>query len=236
MKKLISLFRQLTLFEWCLWLCSLFAISLSFVISGILHVFTLNNLLNMLGSLIGVTSLIFIAKGRVFGLYLMVIFCLFYGYVSLTFKYYGELATYIFMALPTTITSIVSWTKNPYEKGNGEVKISPLNKTKIIAISVLTAIITVLFYLILKYFNTANLIISTLSIATSLIAASLIVVRSPYYALGYALNDLVLISLWIFASVSDLSYLPMVICFITFSVNDTYGYVSWKTRAKLQNK
>ncbi len=217
-----------------MWSCSMLAIAVSFTISSIVGEFELKNLLNMLGSLIGVTSLIFIAKGRIFGLYLMVVFCLFYGYVSLTFKYYGEMLTYLLMSLPTTIASIVTWTKNPYENGRGEVKISPLNKTKILVISLLTVVVTVSFYFILKYFNTPNLLVSTLSVTTSFIAASLIIVRSPYYALGYTLNDLVLVALWVLASITDISYLPMVICFVTFSVNDTYGYVSWKKRAKAQ--
>lgn len=205
------------------------AIIVSFIVGGNKDAF------NLIGSLIGVTALIFIAKGRIFGLCLMVVFCLFYGYVSITFRYYGEMLTYLLMSLPTTVASIVTWAKSPYEKGKGEVKIASLTKTKITAIVFLAAATTAIFYFILEYFNTANLIISTVSVTTSFMAAALMVVRSPYYALGYTANDIVLIILWTLASIADISYLPMVICFATFMVNDTYGFISWSRRKKQQS-
>jgi nicotinamide mononucleotide transporter PnuC len=230
MKKFISLFKELTVFEWCLWICSVLIITVSFLIGSE------KDILNLIGSIIGVTALIFIAKGRVFGLILMTVFSIFYGYVSFTFKYYGEMLTYLLMSLPTTLLSIISWVKNPYEKGKGEVKVGNITIKKACVILVLTALVTTAFYFILKYFNTANLTVSTVSVATSFIAASLMFVRSPYYALGYTLNDLVLIVLWTLASIADISYLPMVICFATFTVNDTYGFISWHKRQKQQQQ
>ena len=85
-----------------------------------------------------------------------------------------------------------------------------------------------LWYFILKHFNTANIIPSTLSVATSFIAVYLTFRRSPYFALAYAANDVVLIVLWTLAAVEDISYLSVIICFILFLVNDLYGFVSWK--------
>ena len=75
-----------------------------------------------------------------------------------------------------------------------------------------------IFYFILKVLNTKNIIISTLSITTSFIAASLQALRSRYYALAYSLNDLVLIILWSLAIKEDLSYLSLVICFIIWQI------------------
>ena len=94
----------------------------------------------------------------------------------------------------------------------------------------------VIFYFILKYFNTANLVLSTFSVLTSFFAASLTFLRSPYYALGYAANDVVLIILWVLASVENPGYIPMVMCFVVFFVNDVYGYISWKRMAEMQKK
>ena len=56
---------------------------------------------------------------------------------------------------------------------------------------------------ITKKLNTPNLIFSTISVVTSFFAASLTMLRSSYYALGYASNDIVLIILWILASIKD---------------------------------
>ena len=69
---------------------------------------------------------------------------------------------------------------------------------------------------------------------TSWIASYLTFLRSPYYALGYAANDLVLIILWILAAQTDLSCLPMVLCFVMFFANDLYGFYSWQKMQKRQ--
>ena len=90
----------------------------------------------------------------------------------------------------------------------------------------------VLFYS--EHFNTANILPSTLSVATSFIAVYLTFRRSPYFALAYAANDVVLIVLWILAAKENISYLSVIICFLMFLVNDLYGFVSWKRMEKRQ--
>jgi len=69
----------------------------------------------------------------------------------------------------------------------------------------------------------------------SFLAASLTFLRSPYYALAYAANDVVLILLWSIASLSDPSYLPMLVCFFLFLANDLYGYINWKRMQSRQS-
>ena len=66
--------------------------------------------------------------------------------------------------------------------------------------------------------------------------AALTYLRSPYYALGYAANDVVLIVLWVLASVVDISYLSMVVCFIMFLVNDLYGFINWRRMQRKQGQ
>lgn len=86
----------------------------------------------------------------------------------------------------------------------------------------------ILFYFILEYFDTANIIPSILSVTTSFLAVYLTFRRSPYFALAYAANDIVLIILWIWASMYDARYISVVVCFIAFLVNDIYGFISWR--------
>lgn len=100
---------------------------------------------------------------------------------------------------------------------------------------ILTAIITLAFYYILVYFNTANIIPSTISVTTSFLVVYLTFRRSVYYAIAYAANDIVLIILWILATFSDISYLSVVICFVVFLINDIYGFVNWSKMQKKQN-
>ena len=65
--------------------------------------FDRENYLTLAASLIGVTSLIFNAKGHPIGQVLMVIFSLLYGIISYTFAYYGEMVTYLGMTMPMAV-------------------------------------------------------------------------------------------------------------------------------------
>ena len=101
---------------------------------------------------------------------------------------------------------------------------------------ILAAVVTVVFYYILTYFHTANIIPSTLSVTTSFVAVYLTFRRSPYFAVAYASNDLVLIVLWVMASFADVKYVSVVVCFVAFFVNDIYGFVNWKKMERRQSE
>ena len=221
-------FKDLSRFEFCLWIFSVTVIFLSFLFSGG------GNFMTMLASLIGVTALIFVAKGYVIGQVLTVIFAVFYGIVSFYFRYYGEMITYLGMTAPSAIAAVISWLRHPF-KETKEVKVNKLNGKLWVLLAILTTVITVAFYFILSAIGNANIIFSTVSVSTSFIASYLTFFRSPYYALGYAANDLVLIVLWTMATFENISYLPMIACFIMFLINDLYGFYNWQKMKKKQN-
>ena len=54
------------------------------------------------------------------------------------------------------------------------------------------------------------------------------------FAAVYALNDIVLIVLWVIASLEDVSCVTMVMCFIVFLINDLYGLINWLKMQKKQ--
>ena len=220
-------FKDLSRFELTLWISSLITVSGAFIISG------LGNYLTLLSSLIGVTALIFVAKGYVLGQLLTVIFALFYGFISLHLKYYGEMITYLGMTAPMAIFATISWIRHPYQQ-TAEVEVKRLNKFQIIIMLIATAVVTFAFYFILKALGTASLLLSTISVATSFIASYLTFMRSSFYGLGYGANDIVLIILWTIASVEDISYIPMVICFVMFFINYCYGFFNWQKIEKRQ--
>ena len=221
-------FRSLSRFELILWIVSAVTVTVSFFCSADRDPFVLA------ASLIEVTALIFIAKGNVLGQILIIIFSLLYGYVSFKQAYYGELITYIFMSGGIAVFATISWIRHPYKEHS--VKIAKLRAMDFVGIGILTLVVTVAFYFILGYFNTNNLIVSTLSVATSFAASMLTVRRSPLYALAYTLNDVVLIVLWICSAISDPSSIPMVACFTIFLLNDVYGFVNWLRMQKEQAK
>ena len=199
-------------------------------------IFDRENYLTLIASVIGATALIFNAKGNPIGQILIVIFSVFYGIISFTFAYYGEMITYLGMTAPMAVAALISWLRNPYNGNKAEVEVNSLKNVEYVFMIALTGIVTVIFYFILKAFHTANLIPSTLSVTTSFIAVYLTWRRSPYYALAYAANDIVLIILWILAALSDFSYLSVIICFIMFLINDIYGFINWSKMQRRQQR
>ena len=228
MKGLKSICKYFSKGELILWFLSVITITVSFLL------FDRENYLTLVASLIGVTSLIFNAKGNPFGQLLMVVFSMLYGIISYSFSYYGEMITYMGMTGPMAFFALVTWLRNPYKGKRSQVKVNTIGRREVFFTIVLTAAVTALFYFILEYFNTANLFFSTLSVTTSFAAVYLTFRRSPYFALIYALNDIVLIILWVYASLSDITYLSVVICFFMFLVNDIYGFLSWLKMEKKQ--
>ena len=226
MKKLINYFTKAEIILWC---SSVVMIFLSFIISQD------SGYLGFVASLIGVTALILCAKGNPLGQVFMIVFCCMYTYISYTFSYYGEMITYACMSLPMAAVSLISWLRHPFKGNKAEVKVNRLKGKEYIIMLALTVVVTVTFYYILRAFNTANLIPSTFSVTTSFAAAYLTYRRSPYYALWYVANDIVLIVLWTLAAMKDISYVSVIICFVTFLANDIYGFISWRKMEKRQS-
>ena len=191
--------------------------------------------LNLINTILGLTALIFIAKGNPFGQFLTIVFSIIYGIISFSFKYYGELITYVCLTGPAAIASLISWLKNL----NGEkleVKVNELKYKEYIFLFFLSSIVSIVFYFILNALNTNNLLLSTFSVFTSFTASYLTFRRSRFYALGYIANDIVLIVLWTLASFSSKEYISVVICFIFFLINDLYGFINWNKLYKNQTK
>ncbi len=230
MKKIRNPFINLNIFEWILWIFSLATIISAFFAVGS------TDYAKLATSLLGVTALIFAAKGDAFGMIIMIIFSLTYSFVSFSFGYYGEMIIYLCMQLPCCTASLVSWLRHPSDKGTAEVKIGRFKK-KYLAILIPAAIcITTAFYFILRAFNTENLIVSTVSVTTSFVALFLMILRVPVYAIAFIFNDIVLIVLWSLACVQDIGCLSLAVTFGIFLINDSYTFICWTKRKRREEK
>ena len=220
--------RSLSRREWALWLASLAVVLIANLMTPE------PDPLTMAAALVGVTSLVFAAKGNVWAQILMIVFSILYGVISFRFRYWGEMITYLGMTLPMAVWSTVTWLKNPSKENGSEVAIQMLARRHLTLLAVSTVAVTAVFYFILKALDTPSLFFSTVSVITSFLAAALTMLRSSYYAMGYAANDVVLIVLWVMASMDDPAYIPVAVNFGIFLLNDLYGFVSWKKREVLQ--
>ncbi len=217
---IIESIKHLNKLEKIIWIVSLSTLLISFLI------FKTNNYLTIITSLIGATALIFVGKGDPIGQLLTIIFSLLYSIISFECHYYGEMITYAGMTLPSAYIAMICWLKHPYTKR--EVKVSTLTIKNIILLLLSSIFVTIIFAYILIYFNTAHIYFSIISVTTSYLASMLTILRNPYYAIAYSFNDIILIILWILATISNINYLPMVINFIIFLINDLYGFIRWQ--------
>ena len=223
-----KLFRYFTPAEKALWLSSVLLILAS------ARLFPGGGPLTLIASLTGVTSLLFNAKANPVGPLLMVVFSILYGIISFSARYYGEMFTYLGMTGPMSVLALISWVKNPYQGQRAQVHIARLSKRAAVLILLLTLLVTGLFYYILKACGTANLPLSTISVATSFLAVALTYLRSPLFALAYAANDGVLIALWLLAG--DSGSWAVAVCFLVFLLNDSYTYYNWRRLQRRQEK
>ncbi len=220
--------KYFTPVEISLWTVSVLCITVSFLLFGA------GNYLSLAASLVGVTSLVLNAKGNPMGQALMIIFSIMYGCISWATRYYGEMITYLGMTLPMAVMALISWLRNPFRGNKSEVAVNQLPGKEIPFMLLLTGAVTIAFYFILDALHTDNLIPGTLSVTTSFLAVYLTFRRSPWYAVAYAANDIVLIILWAIAASKDSSYLSVLVCFAMFLVNDLYGFHSWIKMGKHQ--
>lgn len=219
MKKIKNYFST---FEIYLWITSVVLITASYLI------FDRSSILTLIASILGVTAILLNAKGNPIGQGLMVIFSIIYGIISYGFAYYGEMITYLGMTMPMSIIALIAWLRNPFKGNKAQVEVNRITKTETLFMIILSALVTLGFYFILRAFGTANLIPSTISVTTSFVAVYLTFRRSPYFSLLYAANDIVLIVLWVMASFHSISYISVVVCFVMFLINDLYAFISWR--------
>lgn len=207
--------------ELALWGASVLLITGSFLL------FDRSNVPVLLASYIGVTSLIFSAKGHPVGQLLMVAFSVIYGIISFLGQYYGETITYLGMTCPMAIFALISWVRNPFQGNRSQVAVNRIARLEVLAMAALSILVTGVLGQLLRHFHTQQLLLSTISVTTSFLAVYLTFRRSPYFALAYAANDVVLVLLWTFAAREEPSYFSVSVCFAIFLINDLYGFVSW---------
>ena len=218
-----KIFKDWTRFEQILLLGSLITI----ITAGI---FCKSNILTIVCSVTGIFVALTQAKGKVISQFIGLILVVLYSILSYQNKYYGEVLIYIFIMFPLFISGIISWIKNIDKETNTVIE-NKLNKKEWIILILISVILFIGLYNLLKYFNTSQLFVSTLSMVMSLFATYLVVRRSKYGFLFYICNDIILFILWGIPVISgNVLLMPMLFNPIINFVNDCYAWKSWNER------
>ena len=176
---------------------------------------------------IGFFSALNQAKGHVVGQIVGVLLAILYSIMSYNNKYYGEVIIYLIIILPLYISGIYTWLKNK-DKKSEKVKQNNLSGKELYSLLGINIALFVGLYFLLKYFNTNNLLVSTISMNINLTATYLLVRRSRYSFLFYLINAFILLILWGLPVLKgNLLLLPMVFDAILLLINNIYGLHSW---------
>ena len=172
------------------------------------------------GDLIGVIAILVVLLGLIFEILYLFVYPLFkMRYCKVGDVYYKNLKD-----------------KNPFEKNKLEVEIANLTKKDYLIMLISSISVTTIFYFILDLFGTANIVVSTISVFTTFTAVFLTYKRSEFFALGYLVNDIVLIVLWLMACVTDIKYISVVAGFFAFMFMDSYTFINWSRMKKRQQR
>ena len=203
------------------------------LISAVAIVFK-SDVLTTICSIVGIITALLLAKGKNSGQLFGILITILYSIVSFKNKFYGEVIIYIVLMLPMYIIGIVSWIRHQNKETN-TVDVNKINYKEWFIVSLSSIIIFIGIYFLLKYFNTNELIVSSISVVASLFAIYLQIRRSRFSFYFYIINDLILIVLWgIPIIIGNILVLPMVFNPIINLINDSYGVYNWKKLEKEQ--
>ena len=206
----------------------------SIIIVSLIGIIYKSDLLTMSCSIVGIITALLLAKGKNLGQFFGVLITLLYSVVSFKNKFYGEVIIYIFLMLPMYIVGIISWIKHQ-NKATNSVEINKITNREWIIIFIVTVIIFIAVYFLLKIFNTSEILVSTFSVIASLFAVYLQIRRSRFSFYFYVINDLILIILWGIPVVKgNFLLLPMLFNPIINLINDSYGIINWRNLEKIQ--
>ena len=223
----LKLFKNWNIFEIVFLFACLLGLTLCFIFG------VDKNVLSFIASLVGVVSVLMVAKGLVIAPFVSIVYNVLYSIIAITQKYYGEAIIYIALMMPISIFSIISWLRNKNSNNRAVVKQNNIHKKEYLYLSLVTIVSAIAFYFLLKALNTNELIVSTLSLITSAVASYLTLRRSKYYALDFIANDIILIIMWaIVVKKSGIGYLPTLLSFVIFLLNDIYGFIHWSLEQK----
>ena len=223
----MKLLKEWTIFEKILLFGSII------VISSVGLVFK-SDLLTTSCSLLCIITVLLIAKGKNIGQVLGVLVTIMYSVVAYKNKYYGEVLINLLLMLPLYIIGIITWINHKDEKTNF-VEINSIQKKEWIIVAIVFICAFIGIYNLLKFFNTNELIVSTISVLVSIFAAYLQMRRSRYSFSFYLINDIVLMFLWGIPVIhGNYTLFPILLNPMVNFINDMYGSYNWKRTEKIQ--
>jgi len=184
------------------------------------------------------------SQGKLLGVYIGIVECLMYVYISYQSQLYGEIIKMAAINIPLNILTVINWSKNLKEQKNGDAKnqnessviIRKLNKSTIVWIPLILAVLYVPSYFGLKALNTGALILSAATLTLTIFNKILNSLRFKESWIFGIISGIISTILWaqvfiinITTTGFNLLELPVILGMVACLINSFYGYSMWKT-------
>ena len=185
------------------------------------------------------------SRGKLIGVYLGILECFMYVYISYISGLYGEIIKMLAISVPLNIFTIISWTKNIKEQKKktnkkqdeeNTVVIRKLKKSTLIWIPLILAIIYIPSFFGLKALGTNALIFSAGALTLTIFNKILNGLRFKESWLFGIASSMISFGMWIQVMLSSINSsgfniieLPVILSMLAYLSNSFYGYNMWKS-------
>ncbi len=202
-----------------------------------------NSWFNIFDLYILMINVYLVARGKLIGMYVGVIECVFYAFICYQSELFGEIVKTMCISVPLNIYSIISWTismkkqkKEKYVDSDKEedIVIKKFNKKLIFLYGFISAVCIVLSFILLKFgLKQKNaLFLGSAALTVSIVGKILTAQRYMESYGVYIAGDIICMLMWgqtilqVGFSVAEFS---MIIYYLTCLTNDVYAYGMWKS-------
>ena len=200
-----------------------------------------NSWFNIFDLYILMVNIYLVARGKLAGMYIGVIECLFYAFICYNNQLYGEVIKVLAICAPLNVVSIIRWKistkkqkQDKFNKKNDDIIVNKLSKKEIVTFLGIGIIVAVGCYFFLRFVigQTTALELAAISLTLSIIG-KIFTARMNMEAWVLCItNDIICLFMWlqtIFITGFDLSQVSMIVYYLACFTNDSYAFSLWKS-------
>ncbi len=182
-----------------------------------------------------------VARGKLSGIYIGIIECFLYAFISLQSALYGEVIKVLAICAPLNVVSIIRWKmsakkqkQDKFAKKNDDIIVNKLSKKEIVQFLGIGAIVAVGCYCLLRFVigQTTALELAAISLTLSIIGKIFTARMNMEAWILCITNDIICLFMWlqtIFITGFDLSQVSMIVYYLACFTNDSYAFSLWKS-------
>ncbi len=188
-----------------------------------------DTILGLITSLTGMACVVLVAKGKTFNFYPGIINVILYAYLSYQQAFYGEVALNILYFLPAQFLGLYLWNRHKKtDRDSSDVLVKTLSNRERVLWTVLSLIFILLIGIILENIGGAQPYIDSTTTILQIIAQIFMIRRLVEQWLVWIAVDVFSITLWLTAFISSGNDVTVLVMWIAYLFNATYGFYNWK--------